>query len=145
MCCLRCIQAKENNFNATCICRVPKARLSKEQTVECISCGCRCVYLFFFVVGFYTSTLDRGGFELVSVGGGSYSCVNKTDSPFLLQGLCIWGLNQSPLEPSPSQSEYPPRLFRGPHGGTFLGGQEDNISKNRRAGSIRPTPRSFPL
>ncbi|KAF8471930.1 G10 protein [Kalaharituber pfeilii] len=41
LCCLRCIQAKENNFNATCICRVPKARLSKEQTVECISCGCR--------------------------------------------------------------------------------------------------------
>ncbi|KAF8457194.1 G10 protein [Terfezia claveryi] len=41
LCCLRCIQAKENNFNATCICRVPKARLSKEQAVECISCGCR--------------------------------------------------------------------------------------------------------
>ncbi|RPA85693.1 G10 protein [Ascobolus immersus RN42] len=41
LCCLRCIQAKENNFNATCICRVPKARLAKEQTVECISCGCR--------------------------------------------------------------------------------------------------------
>ncbi|KAI5806640.1 G10 protein [Peziza echinospora] len=41
LCCLRCIQAKENNFNATCICRVPKARLGKEQAVECISCGCR--------------------------------------------------------------------------------------------------------
>ncbi|CAZ82526.1 unnamed protein product [Tuber melanosporum] len=41
LCCLRCIQAKENNFNATCICRVPKARLGKEQVVECVSCGCR--------------------------------------------------------------------------------------------------------
>ncbi|KAL0637910.1 Component of the SF3b subcomplex of the U2 snRNP [Maublancomyces gigas] len=42
LCCLRCIQAKENNFNATCICRVPKARLGAEQqTVECVSCGCR--------------------------------------------------------------------------------------------------------
>lgn len=41
LCCLRCIQAKENNFNATCICRVPKARLGKEQAVECVSCGCR--------------------------------------------------------------------------------------------------------
>lgn len=41
LCCLKCIQAKENNFGATCICRVPKARLGKEQEVECVSCGCR--------------------------------------------------------------------------------------------------------
>jgi bud site selection protein 31 len=70
LCCLRCIQTKETNFNATCICRVPKAGLAKAddgaeeeddeeeegekekakgkgkgkgnvQFVECVSCGCR--------------------------------------------------------------------------------------------------------
>lgn len=41
LCCLRCIQAKENNFGATCICRVPKARMNTDQRVECVSCGCR--------------------------------------------------------------------------------------------------------
>ncbi|KAK9459246.1 G10 protein [Lipomyces oligophaga] len=40
LCCLRCIQAKENNFNATCVCRVPKNKLPKEKVVECITCGC---------------------------------------------------------------------------------------------------------
>lgn len=41
LCCLRCIQTKETNFNTTCICRVPKAKLDKDQVVECIHCGCR--------------------------------------------------------------------------------------------------------
>ncbi|KZF22650.1 putative cell cycle control protein Cwf14/Bud31 [Xylona heveae TC161] len=41
LCCLPCIQTKETNFNATCICRVPKARLTEGQTVQCVNCGCR--------------------------------------------------------------------------------------------------------
>jgi len=41
LCCLRCIQTKETNFNATCICRVPKVQLKEDQTIECVSCGCR--------------------------------------------------------------------------------------------------------
>lgn len=41
LCCLRCIQTKETNFNATCICRVPKAQLKEDQTIECVGCGCR--------------------------------------------------------------------------------------------------------
>ena len=40
LCCLRCIQTKETNFNATCICRVPQTQLKENQTVECVSCGC---------------------------------------------------------------------------------------------------------
>ncbi|KAI9881354.1 MAG: hypothetical protein M1830_003361 [Pleopsidium flavum] len=35
LCCLPCIQTKETNFNATCICRVPKAQLKEDQTIEC--------------------------------------------------------------------------------------------------------------
>lgn len=41
LCCLRCVQTKETNFNSTCICRVPKAQLKEGQVVECVSCGCR--------------------------------------------------------------------------------------------------------
>ncbi|KAL3458031.1 G10 protein [Aspergillus heterothallicus] len=41
LCCLRCIQTKETNFNATCICRVPKAQLKEDQMIQCVSCGCR--------------------------------------------------------------------------------------------------------
>lgn len=41
LCCLRCVQTKETNFNSTCICRVPKAQLREEQVIECVSCGCR--------------------------------------------------------------------------------------------------------
>lgn len=41
LCCLRCIQTKETNFNSTCICRVPKVQLKEDQNVECVSCGCR--------------------------------------------------------------------------------------------------------
>jgi bud site selection protein 31 len=41
LCCLRCIQTKETNFNSTCICRVPKTDLKEDQTIECVSCGCR--------------------------------------------------------------------------------------------------------
>ncbi|KAI1331188.1 G10 protein [Xylariaceae sp. FL0255] len=41
LCCLRCIQTKETNFQSTCICRVPKAQLKDEQDVRCVNCGCR--------------------------------------------------------------------------------------------------------
>ena len=41
LCCLRCIQTKETNFNSTCICRVPREQLKEEQTIECVNCGCR--------------------------------------------------------------------------------------------------------
>ncbi|KAI1168537.1 cell cycle control protein cwf14 [Nemania serpens] len=41
LCCLRCIQTKETNFQSTCICRVPKAQLKDEQDVQCVNCGCR--------------------------------------------------------------------------------------------------------
>ena len=41
LCCLRCMQTKETNFQSTCICRVPKAQLKAEQSIECVSCGCR--------------------------------------------------------------------------------------------------------
>ncbi|KTW27383.1 pre-mRNA-splicing factor cwf14 [Pneumocystis carinii B80] len=41
LCCLRCIQTKEMNFNSTCICRVPKIHLPKATIVECVHCGCR--------------------------------------------------------------------------------------------------------
>jgi bud site selection protein 31 len=41
LCCVRCIQTKETNFNSTCICRVPKAQLKEDQNIECVSCGCR--------------------------------------------------------------------------------------------------------
>lgn len=35
LCCLRCIQTKESNFNTTCICRVPRDKLGDDQLVEC--------------------------------------------------------------------------------------------------------------
>ncbi|KAI9721368.1 MAG: hypothetical protein M1828_005228 [Chrysothrix sp. TS-e1954] len=41
LCCLRCIQTKETNFNSTCICRVPRGQLKEGQAGECVSCGCR--------------------------------------------------------------------------------------------------------
>lgn len=41
LCCLRCIQTKETNFNSTCICRVPREQLKQDQEIECVSCGCR--------------------------------------------------------------------------------------------------------
>ncbi|ORY78233.1 cell cycle control protein cwf14 [Protomyces lactucae-debilis] len=41
LCCLRCIQTKETNFNTTCICRVPKVKLGEGELIECHQCGCR--------------------------------------------------------------------------------------------------------
>lgn len=41
LCCLRCVQARETNFNATCVCRVPKTQLNETGGLQCISCGCR--------------------------------------------------------------------------------------------------------
>ncbi|CAD0110051.1 unnamed protein product [Aureobasidium uvarum] len=41
LCCLRCIQTKETNFNSTCICRVPRKQLKEDQVIQCVNCGCR--------------------------------------------------------------------------------------------------------
>lgn len=54
LCCLRCVQTKETNFSGTCICRVPKATLTKGDQgeegegagkggggIQCVNCGCR--------------------------------------------------------------------------------------------------------
>eukprot|EP01083_Nonionella_stella_P024441 67476_1 len=41
LCCLRCIETKDHNFQTTCICRVPKAKLEAGKVVECTHCGCR--------------------------------------------------------------------------------------------------------
>jgi bud site selection protein 31 len=34
LCCLRCIQSKETNFGSVCICRVPRARLVREEETK---------------------------------------------------------------------------------------------------------------
>ncbi|KAI6766532.1 hypothetical protein HG531_011754 [Fusarium graminearum] len=36
LCCLRCIQTKETNFNSTCICRVPRAEMKGDEDIECL-------------------------------------------------------------------------------------------------------------
>lgn len=64
LCCLRCIQAKQNVNGGTCICRVPRAHFGKDPSgannseeeeeeepnkkkkakikhVHCVTCGCR--------------------------------------------------------------------------------------------------------
>jgi len=41
LCCLRCIQPRDTNFNKKCICRVPKEKLEEGKVVECVHCGCR--------------------------------------------------------------------------------------------------------
>ncbi|KAF2841642.1 cell cycle control protein cwf14 [Patellaria atrata CBS 101060] len=41
LCCVRCIQTKETNFNATCICRVPRNQVGDGKDIQCVSCGCR--------------------------------------------------------------------------------------------------------
>jgi bud site selection protein 31 len=40
LCCLKCIEAQQTNFGATCICRVPKKSLKDGGEVECVNCGC---------------------------------------------------------------------------------------------------------
>ncbi|KJE92008.1 cell cycle control protein cwf14 [Capsaspora owczarzaki ATCC 30864] len=40
LCCLRCVQTKDTNFQANCICRVPRASLEEGKAVECVHCGC---------------------------------------------------------------------------------------------------------
>ena len=37
----RCIQTRDTNFGASCICRVPKTKLEEGKIVECVHCGCR--------------------------------------------------------------------------------------------------------
>ena len=34
LCCLRCIQCRDTNFGANCICRVPKSKLEEVSTVK---------------------------------------------------------------------------------------------------------------
>ncbi|KAL9083754.1 MAG: hypothetical protein Q9159_005593 [Coniocarpon cinnabarinum] len=34
LCCVRCIQTKETNFNSTCICRVPRKEMKEGQEVQ---------------------------------------------------------------------------------------------------------------
>lgn len=44
LCCLNCIKSANTNYGTTCICRVPKATLEKnndDRDVQCITCGCR--------------------------------------------------------------------------------------------------------
>ena len=41
LCCLRCIQTTATNNFKTCICRVPKKDLDKDNVFECKACGCR--------------------------------------------------------------------------------------------------------
>ncbi|GMI94916.1 hypothetical protein HRI_003160900 [Hibiscus trionum] len=40
LCCLGCIQPRDHNFAATCVCRVPK-HLREANVVECVHCGCK--------------------------------------------------------------------------------------------------------
>ncbi|KAH9687513.1 protein BUD31 [Citrus sinensis] len=40
LCCLRCMQPRDHNFQTTCVCRVPK-NLREEKVIECVHCGCR--------------------------------------------------------------------------------------------------------
>eukprot|EP01088_Endostelium_zonatum_P010192 TRINITY_DN23546_c0_g1_i1.p1 TRINITY_DN23546_c0_g1~~TRINITY_DN23546_c0_g1_i1.p1 ORF type:complete len:145 (+),score=22.94 TRINITY_DN23546_c0_g1_i1:121-555(+) len=40
LCCLQCIQTRDHNAKATCICRVPKRELTEEKALECVHCGC---------------------------------------------------------------------------------------------------------
>ena len=41
LCCLRCVQPKDHNFNTVCVCRVPKKDLEEGKLIECTHCGCR--------------------------------------------------------------------------------------------------------
>ncbi|KAE9451295.1 hypothetical protein C3L33_16811, partial [Rhododendron williamsianum] len=40
LCCLRCMQPRDHNFQTTCVCRVPK-HLREEKVIECVHCGCK--------------------------------------------------------------------------------------------------------
>ncbi|KAG9147338.1 hypothetical protein Leryth_021414 [Lithospermum erythrorhizon] len=40
LCCLRCMQPRDHNFQTTCVCRVPQ-HLKEEKVIECVHCGCR--------------------------------------------------------------------------------------------------------
>mmetsp|Transcript_34018 Transcript_34018/g.47129 ORF Transcript_34018/g.47129 Transcript_34018/m.47129 type:complete len:158 (-) Transcript_34018:163-636(-) len=41
LCCLRCIQARDHNYQTVCLCRIPKKNLDPGKIVECVHCGCR--------------------------------------------------------------------------------------------------------
>ena len=38
---MQCIAPHNHTYGTTCICRVPKADLAKDQVIECHHCGCR--------------------------------------------------------------------------------------------------------
>lgn len=44
LCCIGCIVSKDTNHEASCVCRVPRLTLTKndqgDREVECVSCGC---------------------------------------------------------------------------------------------------------
>ncbi|KAL3358179.1 hypothetical protein AABB24_015360, partial [Solanum stoloniferum] len=40
LCCLRCMQPRDHNFQTTCVCRVPQ-HLREEKVIECVHCGCK--------------------------------------------------------------------------------------------------------
>lgn len=42
LCCLQCIQRNESTHGSTCICRVPRAQLERDDTAfhQCVHCGC---------------------------------------------------------------------------------------------------------
>ena len=41
LCCLRCVQPSNTNYNTTCACRVPKREMEEGKEIECVLCGCR--------------------------------------------------------------------------------------------------------
>ncbi|EEA06914.1 G10 protein, putative [Cryptosporidium muris RN66] len=40
LCCMNCITNINTNYGTTCICRVPKADLNNNISIECSNCGC---------------------------------------------------------------------------------------------------------
>mmetsp|Transcript_16648 Transcript_16648/g.28092 ORF Transcript_16648/g.28092 Transcript_16648/m.28092 type:complete len:170 (+) Transcript_16648:152-661(+) len=41
LCCLKCIQSRDHNYQTVCLCRIPKKNLEPGKIVECTHCGCR--------------------------------------------------------------------------------------------------------
>ena len=84
LCCLRCIQTADSNFQTTCICRVPKSQLPPGQVVECVNCGklLRQIMHFCFQSDFQHSNRVLTGVRVVVLGcRGCASCDGNMD-PF---------------------------------------------------------------
>lgn len=41
LCCVRCVQVRDTQYQTVCVCRVPRKDLSNNQLIECTHCGCR--------------------------------------------------------------------------------------------------------